>query len=89
MFTSWGTETAHRFTAAQLEGILDALNDTEKYGDVLRAKGIVQDEDGSWIFFDMVPEEREIRKGESEYTGKLCVIGAGIKEDNLRELFGV
>ena len=89
IFDSWGMETAHKFTAEQLEGILDALNDAEVYGNVLRAKGIVQDTEGGWLFFDMVPEEREIRAGESEYTGKLCVIGAEIKTDKIKELFGV
>ena len=65
------------------------LTDTEEYGTVLRAKGIVPDEDGTWIYFDMVPGEQDIRTGAPEYTGRLCVIGAELKEDNLAVLFGL
>ena len=72
-----------------MEQILTALGDGEKYGAVLRAKGMVQAEDGSWIYFDMVPGEIDVRSGDPEYTGRLCVIGAELKEDAIAELFGL
>ena len=89
MFTSWGRETARRYTAEQIAEILGKLEDQETYGQVLRAKGMVPAEDGTWIYFDMVPEETDIRTGAPEYTGRLCVIGAKLKEDLIAELFGV
>ena len=89
VFTSWGRETARKYTAEQIREILDQLGDEEKYGQVLRAKGMVPAEDGTWIYFDMVPEETDIRTGAPEYTGRLCVIGAKLNEAHIAELFGV
>ena len=89
IFTSWGVETARKFTVEEIEKILSALDDTEKYGYVLRAKGIVDSTDGEWIHFDHVPGERDVRRGASGVTGRLCVIGSDIKEDALKELFGI
>ena len=88
VFTSWGRETPKAFTQAGVETILAAL-DTGAYGSILRAKGIVNGEDGTWIEFDYVPEEHEVRAGYPDYTGRLCVIGAELKEDKLAELFGL
>ena len=87
VFTSWGMETAHKFTEEDLRARLEQLSDTELYGMVLRAKGIVPAQDGTWLHFDMVPEEIELRHGASDYTGRLCVIGSRIHEDALAELF--
>ena len=87
VFTSWGTETVKAYSEAELEHILTAL-DSGEYGAILRAKGIVNGEDG-WLEFDYVPEEHEVRAGHPDYTGRLCVIGAELKEDGLAELFGV
>ncbi len=87
VFTSWGRETPHKYTKEKLEEILTAFRDTEDYGEVLRAKGMVQAEDGTWLYFDMVSGEYEIRTGEPEYTGRLCVIGPDIKEEQLDQLF--
>lgn len=89
VFTSWGRETLKKYTREKLENILDILSESEEYGTILRAKGMLPCEDGSWIYFDMVPEEKEVRDGAPEYTGRLCVIGSGLKEDKLAELFGV
>ena len=72
-----------------LEKILETLSATEEYGTILRAKGMLPAEDGTWIYFDMVPEETEIREGAPEYTGRLCVIGSKLNEDKLAELFGL
>ena len=69
--------------------MLEALSASEDYGIILRAKGMLPAEDGTWIYFDMVPEETEIREGAPEYTGRLCVIGSKLKEDKLAELFGL
>lgn len=88
MFTSWGKETPKTFTQAGIEKILAAL-DTGAYGAILRAKGIVSGEDGAWIEFDYVPEEHEVRAGRPDYTGRLCVIGADLKENQLSQLFGL
>ena len=88
MFTSWGVETARKFTAQQIEDALIAL-DSGKYGMVLRAKGILPAADGTWIHFDMVPEERNIRTGAADITGKLCVIGSKLDEAGVAALFGV
>ena len=89
IFTSWGVETIRKYTREELEGILEKLADEKTYGMVLRAKGMVESADGTWLYFDMVPEETDIRTGEPEYTGRLCVIGSELKEDHLKELFGV
>ena len=88
VFTSWGVETAKKFTKEAVETALKGL-DTEKYGLVLRAKGILPAEDGSWIHFDYVPEEASIRTGSADITGKLCVIGSKLDEKGIAELFGV
>ncbi len=88
VFTSWGVETARKFTVAEIEKALFAL-DTGNYGMVLRAKGIVPCADGGWIHFDFVPEEENIRMGSAAVIGKLCVIGAQLREDAVAELFGV
>ena len=89
VFTSWGCETIKKFTREGLEKMLESLSASEEYGVILRAKGMLPAEDGTWIYFDMVPEETEIREGSPEYTGRLCVIGSKLKEDKLAELFGV
>ena len=87
VFTSWGVETPKTFTAQGIEHILEEL-DSGEYGKILRAKGIVNGEDG-WLEFDYVPEEHDVRSGHPDYTGRLCVIGAELKEDALKALFGV
>ena len=89
VFTSWGKETPHKYNEDKLREILDTLADTEKYGVILRAKGIVPSDAGEWLYFDLVPGEFEIRKGKADITGKLCVIGSKLKEDDLAELFEV
>ena len=89
MFTSWGRETIHTYTKEQIADILKQLESDSSYGNVLRAKGMVAGADGEWIYFDMVPEEHEVRIGAPEYTGRICVIGAELNEDKLAELFGV
>lgn len=89
VFTSWGKETPHKFTRETIEDILKKFCDTEDYGTILRAKGMVPAEDGSWIYFDMVPGEYELRAGEPDYTGRLCVIGTDLDEDKLEVLFGL
>ena len=87
VFTSWGKETPHKYTKEKIETILKIFCDTEDYGSILRAKGMVPAEDGTWIYFDMVPGEYELRDGEPDYTGRLCVIGTNIDEHKLEELF--
>lgn len=87
VFTSWGLETSRSVSLERLNEILRDLAHTEKYGTVLRAKGMLPDENGVWHYFDMVPEETEVREGAPIYTGKVCVIGSGLKEDDLKELF--
>lgn len=87
VFTSWGKETPHKYTKAEIESILKTLSDDEFYGTILRAKGMVENADGGWIYFDMVPGEYELRGGEPDYTGRLCVIGCDLKEDELEHLF--
>ena len=89
VFTSWGVETAHKFTEEELTEILHKLAETKDYGDVLRAKGIVAAAEGEWFHFDLVPEETEIRRGAADFTGRICVIGADLKEDAIKELFHV
>ncbi|MCI8788379.1 MAG: GTP-binding protein [Lachnospiraceae bacterium] len=86
VFTSWGKESPAKFTKERIESILTAL-DSGEYGAILRAKGMVPAEDGTWIYYDYVPEEHDIRTGKPEVTGKYCVIGAELKEDKLEELF--
>ena len=87
VFTSWGRETPKKFTEKAVEEALEILEDSTEYGTVLRAKGILPLEDGGWIHFDLVPGEHEIRRGAADYTGRLCVIGADLKTDKLKELF--
>lgn len=89
VFTSWGQETVKTFTKEQIEGILKKLSEDTAYGMVLRAKGMVAGTDGQWIYFDMVPEEYEVRDGAPEFTGRICVIGSKLAEDKLAELFGL
>nr|WP_294666732.1 CobW family GTP-binding protein [uncultured Blautia sp.] len=89
VFTSWGRETIKKFTREDLEKMLEELSSSDEYGVILRAKGMLPAEDGTWIYFDMVPEETEIREGSPEYTGRLCVIGSKLKEDKIAKLFGV
>ena len=89
VFSSWGMETAAPITREKLEAILEDLSETTVYGDVLRAKGMLPTEKaGEWLYFDLVPEEYEIREGQPEYTGKVCVIGARLKEEELSQAFG-
>lgn len=88
VFTSWGVETPHIYTESQIEEILKALDGGE-YGAILRAKGIVSCGDGKWIHFDYVPEEHDIRFGPADYTGRLCVIGSQLREDELKKLFAL
>ncbi|MBR5087800.1 MAG: cobalamin biosynthesis protein CobW, partial [Ruminiclostridium sp.] len=87
VFTSWGKETARPFTADEIRNALEALGNEEKYGMVLRAKGIVAGQDGSWIHFDYVPGMPDIRTGSAGTIGRLCVIGSKINEDAVSELF--
>ena len=89
VFDSIGFETSRRFTKEQIENALKALDDSEKFGMILRSKGIVAGEDGAWIHFDFVPEEVEVRTGASDVTGKIVVIGSGVKKDAIKELFGI
>ncbi len=87
VFTSWGKESPVKFSIEKIESILTAL-DSGDYGNILRAKGMVPSEEGTWVYFDYVPEEHDIRTGKPAVTGKFCVIGAELKEDKLEELFG-
>ena len=87
VFTSWGMETPRKFTESALRGILSALEDEAKYGVILRAKGIVDAEDGDWLYFDYVPGEVDIRRGGAAVTGRFCVIGSKLNEQTLKELF--
>jgi len=91
VFTSWGKETPKKFSEEKIREILTALarEEDNEYGVILRAKGIVPDENGRWIHFDLVPGEEELRFGSADYTGRICVIGAELKEDKLTELFGL
>ena len=88
MFTSWGRETPRAFSAEKLEAALTEL-DTGEYGHILRAKGILPCSEGGWLHFDYVPGEWELRPGSADYTGRLCVIGAELKEEGLAALFGL
>ena len=87
VFTSWGLETSRKISREKLESILHELANTDRYGQVLRAKGMLPDEEGTWHYFDLVPEETEIRTGAPIYTGKVCVIGSNLKEDALKAAF--
>lgn len=89
VFTSWGRETIRTYSKEEIAEILKTLEEDKDYGDVLRAKGMVAGSDGEWIYFDMVPEEHEVRTGAPEYTGRICVIGAQLDEQKLGELFGL
>ena len=89
VFTSWGMETPRKFSQAEIQALLDALEDEAKYGAVLRAKGIVDASDGEWIYFDYVPGETDIRRGGAAVTGRFCVIGSKLNEQALKELFKV
>jgi len=87
VFTSWGVETVHKYTNDELTKALKELSDTTDYGTILRAKGIVSGKDGTWMQFDMVPKEYQVREGSPDYTGRICVIGTELKEDALQKLF--
>lgn len=89
MFTSWGVETTRKYTAEELDSILEQLIDETTYGTVLRAKGILPAKDGTWLHFDYVPGEGDVRTGSADVIGRLCVIGAGINEEKLAVLFGI
>lgn len=87
VFTSWGMETVRTYQEEELQHILKRLSTSEEYGIILRAKGMLKTEGKEWLYFDLVPEEFEIRKGQPTYTGRFCVIGSKLKEDKLKELF--
>ena len=87
IFTSWGRETPHKYEKSVIEQALKQLSETDDYGTVLRAKGMVEAADGTWIYFDMVPGEYELREGQPEYTGRLCVIGCNLAQEKLEQLF--
>ena len=89
VFTSWGVETPNKYDKEELSEILRKLSETDDYGNILRAKGMLPCTDGKWMFFDLVPEEYEIREGKPDFTGRICVIGAELKEAALKELFNV
>jgi G3E family GTPase len=89
VFDSWGRETPKKFTEESIRGILKELSDSAEYGTVLRAKGMVEGEDGRWIYFDMVPGEADVRSGSPEFTGRICVIGAKLDGQKLEHLFGL
>lgn len=87
VFTSWGQETAHKYTEEELAFLLKALSETEGYGTILRAKGIIEMENGTWKQFDLVPQEYEVRESTADYAGRLCVIGTDLNEEELMRLF--
>lgn len=87
VFTSWGMETPVQYTMEEIQGILEVLEEQDAYGMILRAKGMVPATDGTWIYFDYVPGEADVRAGKPDVTGKLCVIGSDLKEENLSKLF--
>ena len=89
VFTSWGKETAHKYTEEELDYLLKALSETDAYGTILRSKGIIQMADGNWKQFDLVPQEYEVRDGNADYAGRMVVIGTDLKEDELAKLFHV
>lgn len=87
VFTSWGTETHHKYTDDEVQEVLERMANSQAFGMVLRAKGMIQATDGTWIYFDLVPGEYEIRKGEPEVTGRLCVIGTELKTEEIERAF--
>ena len=87
VFTSWGTETHHKYTDDEVQEVLERMANSQEFGMVLRAKGMIQATDGTWIYFDLVPGEYEIRKGEPEVTGRLCVIGTELKTEEVERVF--
>ena len=89
IFTSWGKETPHKFERATIENAMKKFVDTTEYGTIIRSKGMVPSTDGTWIYFDLVDGEYELREGEPDYTGKIVVIGTDVEEDKLLELFGI
>ena len=89
VFTSWGTETPNKYDKATLDDILDTLANSDEFGRILRAKGMLPAQEGTWMYFDLVPGEYEIREGKPDFTGRICVIGAELKEDELKKLFNV
>ncbi|MCI8599840.1 MAG: hypothetical protein HFJ10_15600 [Lachnospiraceae bacterium] len=89
IFSSWGVETPHKYSTEELQQILEELSNSEDYGLILRAKGILAGTDGGWLQFDFVPEEYEVRGGSPDYTGRLCVIGSKLNEEALKKLFHV
>ena len=89
VFASWGRETPKKYDIAQVESILHQIGDEQRFGMVIRAKGIVAGNDGQWIHFDYTPGEVNVRHGGAQVTGRLCVIGAQLKEDAVAELFGL
>ena len=89
VFTSWGTETPNKYDKATLDDILDTLANSDEFGKILRAKGMLPTQEGTWMYFDLVPGEYEIREGKPDFTGRICVIGAELKEEELKKLFNV
>ena len=89
VFTSWGKETPNKYDKSELEDILKKLADTEEYGKILRSKGILPCTDGTWMYFDLVPGEYEVRDGKADFTGRICVIGSELKEEELAKLFNI
>ena len=89
MFTSWGVETTHKFTEEQILSALKELVHAEEYGMVLRAKGIVEGENGSWIHFDYIPGEPDVRTGGADVIGRICVIGSKLDKTAVSQLFGI
>ena len=89
VFTSWGKETPNKYDKSELEDILKKLADTEEYGKILRSKGILPCTDGTWMYFDLVPGEYEVRDGKADFTGRICVIGSELKEEELKKLFNI
>ena len=87
VFTSWGMETPAAYTEEEIQKLLEELEQEKEYGFVLRAKGMVPSGNGSWVYFDYVPGECDIREGKPDVTGKICVIGSKLVEDNLKKLF--
>ena len=89
MFTSWGAETPKKFTQDEIEKILATFDEDASYGTILRAKGFVDSGDGKWVYFDYVPNEADVRRGEPAVTGRVCVIGSKLNEKAIKELFGI
>jgi len=89
VFTSWGTETANKYDKATLDDILDTLANSDEFGKILRAKGMLPTPEGTWMYFDLVPGEYEIREGKPDFTGRICVIGAELKEAQIQKLFEI